>query len=216
LKDLQPILRNTEENNWVTLLLVGLFLVVFILRLTDAEKIKGFFLILFKPSFIEEELEERTWYLQVFYTILYFFSIAVFSLISFNIFREKNPSFLNTFLNFNVFFWFLFVYLAAKWFLEYLLSMLFSLKNNVRYFLFSKIGSFFSIAIYLFIILVIVSYTTLPSQFLTNATIFAFSIRLISLVKNNKKLIFSRLFYFILYICTLEIAPLYLLYKLTS
>ena len=215
MKDLQPILRNTGEDNWVTLLLVGLFLVVFILKLIDAEKLKGFFLILLKPSFIEEELEERTSYLQVFYTILYFFSIAVCALISFNIFREKHPFFLNMATNFSVFFWFLFLYLAAKWFLEYLLSMLFNLKNSVRYFLFSKIGSFFSIVFFLFIVLVIVNYTGLTCKFLMNSTIFAFSIRSIILVKNNKKLIFNKLFYFILYICTLEIAPLFLLYKLT-
>ncbi len=215
MKDLQPILRNTGEDNWVTLLLVGLFLVVFILKLIDAEKLKGFFLILLKPSFIEEELEERTSYLQVFYTILYFFSIAVCVLISFNIFREKQPFFLNMATNFSVFFWFLFLYLATKWVLEYLLSMLFNLKNSVRYFLFSKIGSFFSIVFFLFIVLVIVNYTGLTCKFLMNSTIFAFSIRSIILVKNNKKLIFNKLFYFILYICTLEIAPLFLLYKLT-
>ena len=39
--------------------------------------------------------------------------------------------------------------------------------------------------------------------------------RYVLLLINNKKLILNNLFYFILYICTLEIAPLILILKLT-
>lgn len=41
-------------------------------------------------------------------------------------------------------------------------------------------------------------------------------LRVILIVVKNNKLIIERLFYFILYLCTLEIAPLLIIYKLTT
>lgn len=41
-------------------------------------------------------------------------------------------------------------------------------------------------------------------------------LRVVLIVVKNNKLIIDRLFYFILYLCTLEIAPLLIIYKLTT
>ncbi|NQV78269.1 MAG: DUF4271 domain-containing protein, partial [Lutibacter sp.] len=40
-------------------------------------------------------------------------------------------------------------------------------------------------------------------------------LRYVLILLNNKKLIFNNLFYFILYLCALEIAPLIIVLKLT-
>lgn len=213
---MQPILRNSFENNWITLLLVGLFGIVFLLKLINSQKLKGYVYLFFQSTFLKEETEERSSYLHPFYSTLFVFSIGVFSLVLLNLYTTYNNFIVLSFYNFSLLFAFLFFYFCVKWTSEYLLSVLFGIKERLHFFLISKSCSFFSISFFLFVILIMVSYTSLTNNLLIYATFLLLIIRLIFLLINNKKLIFSKLFYFILYICTLEIAPLLILYKLTS
>lgn len=89
-----------------------------------------------------------------------------------------------------------------------------------------------AIRIYKFSYLKIASFALLPILLLQNyafqenkesivlGTAFVFVsvlfLRVILIVTKNNKLIIERLFYFILYLCTLEIAPLLIIYKLTT
>jgi hypothetical protein len=213
---LQPVVRSTFENNWITLLLVGLFALIFLMKLINAQKLRGYVFYFAKSAFIEEETKEKSSYLHPFYSVLFVFSIAVFALIFLYLYNIYDHLILVSFSNFGLSFAFLFFFFSVKWTLEYILSLLFDIKNSVHFFLVSKSSYLFSITFFLFAILIVVTYTSLGVNFLINATIFALLVRLIFLLTNNKKLIFSKLFYFILYICTLEIAPLLILYKLTS
>ena len=213
---MQPVLRNTFENNWITLLLVGLFALIFLLKLINAKKLRSYVFYFVKVTFIKEETEERSSYLHPFYSTLFVFSTGVFSLIFLNLYQTYNDLVSLSFFNYGLSFAFFFFFFSIKWTLEYLLSLLFGIRNNVHFFLVSKSSYFFSITFFLFVILIVVTYTSLGAKFLISATFFTLLIRLVFLLINNKKLIFSKLFYFILYICTLEIAPLLILYKLTS
>ena len=213
---MQPLLRNTLQNNWITLLLIGLLIAVFLLKLISAKKLNSYVFFFVKSSFIEEETNERISYLNPFYTILFVFSIGVFALISLNLYNNYNDFISLSFLNYGLLFAFFLLFFAVKWSLEFLLSLLFDIKNSVHFFLVSKSSYFFSAAFFLFTALIVFTYTSLSHKFLFFSTIFILLVRLILLLINNKKLIFSKLFYFILYICTLEIAPLMILYKLMS
>jgi hypothetical protein len=65
-----------------------------------------------------------------------------------------------------------------------------------------------------FIAIILFFYTGLKVQFLAYFVIILFLIRIVFHLINNKKLILSKLFYFILYFCAFEIAPLFVLFKL--
>ena len=186
------------------------------MKLINAKKLNSYVFYFVKSSFIEQETNERISYLSPFYSILFIFSISIFALIALNLYNNYNDFISLTFLNYGLLFAFFLLFFVLKWSLEYLLSLLFDIKNNTHFFLVSKSSYLFSVAFLLFPVLIVFTYTSLSHKFLFFSTIFILSVRLILLLINNKKLIFSKLFYFILYICTLEIAPLMILYKLMS
>jgi hypothetical protein len=104
-------------------------------------------------------------------------------------------------------------YFLIKWAIEFVLSYLFVIQKQVYFFIISKTIYLYSTAFFLLISLVLVQYSQLNILFLIYFSVFVFSIRFLLHVIINKKLVFSELFYFILYLCAFEIAPLFILFK---
>jgi hypothetical protein len=210
-KALEKIVMNTD---WVTIFLVVLLMGFFFLKALDAKKLKGYAFAFFNKGFVEDESKENTPFLKVFQSIIFMFSILVLSLISYFVLidfsENKNDDFYLFLLSFVV----LFFYFLIKWALEYLLSVLFLIQNDVRFFLASKSIYLYSVCFYLFITLVLVQYTQLNSFFLMVVSMLFFLVRFFFHITNNKKLVFNKLFYFILYFCAFEIAPLFILFKM--
>jgi hypothetical protein len=208
---LEKIVTNTD---WITIVLVVLLSIVFLLKFLNPEKLKTFAFALFNKGFIEKETEEGITFFKPFYSIIFLFSISVFALVCSTILvglpENKNSYFYLFIGSFGA----IFIYLLLKWFLEYLLSLVFLIRKDTRFFLISKSSYLYNISFYLFICLIIVQFTELNTNFLLIVTVLFFIIRFCFHLANNKKLIINELFYFILYLCTLEIAPLFLVFKL--
>lgn len=211
---MQALERTYMDDNWITLVLVFLVFLVFLLKVLDPKKLIGYVLAPITKSFIEDEIEENTSFFETFQVIISLFSVTVLSLLSYKIIIDYVANIREGFLSFFVIFGLIFFYFLIKWGLEYLFSIVFELRKSTRFFLVSKFSYLYAISFVLFGGIIIVQYTQLGTEFLLKLAVFFFILRFLWHIFFNKKLIFSKLFYFILYFCTFEIAPLLILFKL--
>lgn len=212
-EQMEAVPRIFYQNNWVILVLLFAFVLLFFLKLLNPSKLKGFVYAPFNKGFIELEAPKMQRKFSFYYGLLFLFTTIIFSLVIM-IFKEIFFSQRNTsFSSFFTLFLFVFTYLFFKRVLEFLLCTLFALKNNVSLFLFSKNAYFYSIAFPFFLLLIIYFFGIKNIWFFSAFVLLLLMIRTIILLVNNKNLILSELFYFILYLCALEIAPVLVLLK---
>ncbi|MCI2229386.1 DUF4271 domain-containing protein [Polaribacter sp. MSW13] len=211
---MQGIERIENFNNGITIVLMALFTIVFLLKGLNADKLKGFAFSFFNKAFVEKEVEENMSFFKTFYGIIFIFSVAVLALVVTNFLQYQDPTNPQEIIQYWAILLILFLYFLIKWVLENVLAALFLIKEEVRFFLISKSTYFYTVSLMLFIAYVLFEYTGLKPTYLYYFTCFLFVLRFLIQIVNNKKLIFSKLFYFILYLCAFEIAPLFILFKL--
>jgi hypothetical protein len=209
---LQALEKITYSNNWITIVLLLLFLSIVFLKILDAKKLKESFFAFF--NFIEDDDTEVTPFFNGFQRIIFLFSISVLSLLGYYFKLYKYPSVTESFTTYFSIFLVFFCYFFVKRILEFLLIRLFLIEKAVRTFLFSKNNYLYSVSFLIYIGLILITYTQIPINYVFYFSAFLFLLRFIFYVVRNKKLVFNKLFYFILYICAFEIATLFILFKL--
>ncbi|ARV15957.1 DUF4271 domain-containing protein [Polaribacter sp. SA4-12] len=211
---MQALERTIIDTNWITILLVVLLACIFLLKGLSVLRLKGNAFSIISNSFIETEIEENYSFFNLFQSVIFVFSMLVLSLLMYTILLFYASSIEQGFYVFMKITGVVFSYFSIKWLLEFLFSHLFKIEKQVKFFLFSKSSYLYSVSFILLIGLVLVEYSQLNTRFLVYFSVLLFSIRFILLIVRNKKLVFSELFYFILYLCAFEIAPLFILFKL--
>ena len=211
---MQALDKITSSTNWILLVLVFLFVIIAILKIIDAEKLKGYVFALFNKGFIESEAEEDILFFSSFYSLLFVFSATVLALIISLLASEINVAFSLTFSSFLSVLKLVFSYLIVKRFLELAFARLLLIKKQVRFFLVCKLSYLYSISFFLLVFYILFLFSPLNYFYFTVIILGLFTLRYLFLLTSNKKLVFSELFYFILYICAFEIAPLLTLFKL--
>lgn len=213
-RTLEALEKTYINDNWLTIVFVLLLFAVFVLKVLNPQKLKGYTFALFTKNFVEDEIEEDTSFLSGFQITIYLFSGIVLSIVLFFLATYYSVQISKDFFSFLMIFLIITSYFMLKWAIEYLLSEIFQVKKTIRFFKVSKFSYLYSTCFFLFIGSVLVQYSQLEVDFLLYFSILLFLIRFIIHFINNKKLIFSKLFYFILYLCAFEIAPLLILFKL--
>ena len=208
---LEKIVINT---NWISIILVFLFAIIAVLKIIDGDKLKGYVFALFNKGFIEDEVEENTSFFSFFYSLLFIFSSTVLALVTSLLVAETNKN-----ISFSLSFFFFILgiiwsYFAVKSLFEIGVIRLFFIKKEVRFYVVSKFGYLYSISFFLIIFLVLFRFGPLNCSFFIAATLGLFFLKFVFQVVNNKNLVFGKLFYFILYLCAFEIAPLLIMFKL--
>lgn len=211
---MQALERTIIDTNWVTVLLVVLLVCVFLLKGLSFERLKGNALSLINKTFIESEIEENYSFVNLFKIVVFIFSMTVISLLMYKFLLFFDVSKEGGFYIFMETLGVVFSYFSTKRLVEFLLSHLFKINEQLKFFLGSKSNYLNCVSFYVFIALVIVEYSPLNTLFLVYISVLFFSIRFVLHLISNKKLISSKLFYFILYLCSFEIAPPFILFKL--
>ena len=211
---MQALDKISLSTNWILLVLVFLFVIIAILKIIDAEKLKGYVFALFNKGFIESEAEEDILFFSSFYSLLFVFSATVLALTVSLLASEINVAFSLTFSSFLSVLKLVFSYLIVKRFLELAFARLLLIKKQVRFFLVCKLSYLYSISFFLLVFYILFLFSPLNYFYFTVIILGLFTLRYLFLLTSNKKLVFSELFYFILYICAFEIAPLLTLFKL--
>lgn len=110
-------------------------------------------------------------------------------------------------------------YFLIRFLIGNIFSVIFNLEKLHKKIFFEKINYFNNLILWILPLLVLTSYSKYFENILLKITLIIFVvlivIRYVLLIVNNKKLVFNNLFYFILYLCVLEIVPLVIILKLT-
>jgi hypothetical protein len=211
---LQALEKIVIDTNWVSFILVFLFAIIAILKIIDAEKLKGYVFAMFHKSFLEDELREDTSFFSSFYSLLFLFSCTVLALIMSLLISERNEDFSFSFSFFLLVLGIIFSYFTLKSILELLMVRLFLINKQVRFYVVSKFGYLYSISFFLLVLFVLFQFGPLNFSFFVTIASGLFFLNFVLHVFNNKNLVFSKLFYYILYLCAFEISPLIIMFKL--
>jgi len=210
-----------QSNDWITIVFLAILLVLVSLKIIFKERFlhtnklflskkyvsiyfnkdKGIISNIFQPFFFVVQLLALS---LLFYLINSYFIIS-----------EKFFAFNGYILIFSA----IGFYFCLRFLLGLFLAYLFDLKGIHKKITFDKTNYFNNLVLWILPFLMLSIYSFNLKDVFIKILILLFVILLIirySLVLlNNKKLIFNNLFYFILYLCALEIAPLVIILKLT-
>jgi hypothetical protein len=212
---MQALDRIDFSNNWLTPVFVFALLLLVVLKISNQQKLSGYFSAIFIKGFIIKKTEERESLFNTFDIVLLCFSAIVYA-VFFSVIAEL---FLDVTASFTVFvsaFSFVVVYLILSLVLDVGMANLFEVQNETSYLFLTKIAYLYNTALILFPVLIITTYSSLGVGVLFMVFALFFLLSMLLLFINNKNLILNKLFYFILYICALEIAPLLFIYKMMA
>jgi hypothetical protein len=211
---LQALEKIATSNHWITLVLMFLLFGIVLLKAISSKRLKASLYSLFNKNFINTESKDNTSFFDVFQIVFFLFSAIVISLLVFNFKMYTSvtndarfSSFLSVLIGLSSYFLLLKI-------LENVFLYVFLIKKEVRFFIISKSNYLNAISFLLYIAIVLNEYAYLKQTYLYYFACFLFLVRFVFHVVSNKNLIFRKLFYFILYICAFEIAPLFILFKL--
>ncbi len=206
---MQAVERVVISNNWVTLVFVIALVLLFVLKTTHQSKLIELSKAFFVKGFIEKKIEEKETPFTLFNCLLFIFSAIVFSLLILVVlgFVFDLELFIRILCG-------VMLYLLFFDILNFLLGKLFNIRNEVAYFVIAKKTYVYNTAMWLFPFLVVAMYGFDNLYFISSVFLFLFGVSVVLMVFNNKNLILNKLFYFILYLCALEIAPLLIIYKI--
>ncbi|MCK8479270.1 DUF4271 domain-containing protein [Psychroserpens algicola] len=211
------MLRDVTSNDWFTIFLVLGLLCITISKYVFAHRFKDFLAVIGNSKYLKIYARDQK-FIDGFDALLFFngiISVSIFALISYS--TLVNPSEFNL----NLFFKLLFgvgVLFLIKVLLERLIGSIFDIDDLIDSYLFQKTTFKNYTGFLLFPINCILIYSLNPSKTIIYV-IFGLIIMInligfISSFKNHQKLLLNNIFYFILYLCALEIGPYLILYKL--
>ncbi|QIE59506.1 DUF4271 domain-containing protein [Rasiella rasia] len=208
--------RTFENLNWVTLVLVGCLLCYTLAKYLYPKRFQEFtllpvtnkyFLLLGKGDEIRHP----------FNILLFVPQVALVSLFMFLVLRATNQNIAQPKLLFLQICTLYAVFVLSKFVIEKLIGVIFNLEGVINKYLYQKLSYRNLLSILLFAGNLVFFYVYDPPL----SVLFVFiglvvllnGISLFYSYKTNSHLIFNQLFYFIVYLCALEISPYIILYK---
>lgn len=199
--------------DWVTLIMVGCILIIAILKVIYPKRFNDFIRLPVSNNYFlakgkSEELRHP------FSILLFVIQLISTSLFVNLFFLEKGKA--NVFLFLQILF-VVFVFIIVKTSIEKMIGAIFSIEKLIDHYIYEKLSYRNFLSLLLIITNFIFYFSIKPDLnilliltgilFLVNMLILSYS------YKNYRSLIFNNLFYFLLYICALEISPYLILYK---
>jgi hypothetical protein len=210
------MLRNIVSNELFTILLAISLVIIAIAKLTAPKRFNDFILVLGNDKYLKIYSREQKFF-DKFDALLFsnlLLSVSTFCFIAYRLINETNNLPIN-----NMFKLFvgIGVFILIKVLLERLIGSLFEIDKLTDQYLFQKITFKNYLGILLLPINALLIFSFKPTLPLIYGIIILLLIiniiGLISSFKTHQSVIKHNLFYFILYLCALEIAPYIILYK---
>ena len=205
--------RIIESLDWVTLIMVGCIVVIAILKVIYPKRFEDFIRLPVSNNYFlakgkSEELRHP------FTVLLFLIQLISISLFVYLFFLEKGKA---TVLLFFQILSAVFIFIIVKTSIEKMIGAIFSIKNIIDQYIYEKLSYRNFISLLLIIANLIFYFSVKPD--LNTLLIFTGILFLINILilfysyKKYRSLIFSNFFYFLLYLCALEISPYLILYK---
>ena len=209
---MEPILRTTGTIDWITILLFASLIFIVIAKGLFYGRFLNFIILPFNNKYVfmyNKKDKLRNWF-HVFFTIFQLINFSLFAYLSRNILldlpHDTNP------LEFLVIMGFVFLFLAVKVLLQLSNGFIFGSAKPLSEIVFKKMSYLNYSGIVMFLANAVLAFILKDSKVVIFAAILL--ILLINIIgwvtalQNHQKFIATNFFYFILYLCALEIAPI--------
>ncbi|QHI37133.1 hypothetical protein IMCC3317_25110 [Kordia antarctica] len=214
---LQTVERTIISKDWFTLFFVITFCLLVFTRFVFRKQFGLFLEFLVSNKYQNNFLAKQEDLINGFTTLLFgiqIISFAIFGYVAATFFR---PHLVNTPLLFVKIISFLLFFSIIKYIIEKIIAVILDIEKYVNIYNFHKISARNLFGLLLIPINLLIVYWLDGNKYVFFSvilTFFAYNfIVFFFLLKNHQKLIISKLFYFILYLCALEIAPYFVIYK---
>ena len=207
--------RIIENKDWATILFVLSFATIAVTKSAFENRFAEFAKLIYSDKYINIYKEGS--HLKSSFTIALFFvqliSFAFFIQISLSYFENTSKTDWVLFIKITTL---LLYFVLSKFLIEKIIATSFNIEEFVEQFNLQKVIFRTYIGLFLLPINIILFYNDLVSSnfmaILVFIVLIVCTLTYIVSIKNYQNIIFSKLFYFILYLCALEIAPYYFLY----
>ncbi|WP_428743651.1 DUF4271 domain-containing protein [Tenacibaculum sp.] len=211
---MQAVERIINNESWITIVILIAIILLSLMKLLNSDKLLGYATAFYTPGFFQKRVEDNPSFTSPFNLILFTYTAIVISLFAFLVLLPK--SFKHDFYTFSILFLCLLCYILFRKALDYFLVNVLGLTQILKYFLLTKLGYLYVSCLWLLPFVVLYQFTFKSPIFLISSFSILFVFRAFLILNNNKRIVIGKMFYFILYFCTLEIAPLLILYKTTT
>ncbi len=213
---METIERIIVDKDWISLLLLGVVFLIVLLNIINQKRLQKLLFLPFNDSY-RLNYSQQTWHI---FNILFFVvSNLILSLFVYVVILHFSPArIVNTANPYFRILSLVLIYWIFRYGLGKLMAFLFEIKKTQNKVAFMKMSYLFSSSLYLLLFLIIIIYYSNFKAFLINITIAFYAVlllvRYVRFINIYKRLISTHLFYFILYLCALEIAPLFIAIKI--
>lgn len=215
MEKIELIPRIVENKDWITIVFIVTIGLVVITRAAFENRFSDFVSLLVNNKYLK--VYKDTSNLMSWFTILLFFvqliSFSFFILLVLSYFGYTTKT---NWVSFIQIFTFLSFFVLSKFLIEKIIAASFNIESFIEQFNLFKVSYRTYVGLLLLPVNIVLFYTDLMNSYvilgvlvillITNAVTYLVSLR------NYQNLLLSKLFYFILYICALEIAPYYFMY----
>ena len=212
---IELIPRISENKDWITLLFMVTLSLVAITKTAFENRFSDFVNLIINNKYLKIYKDSSN--LMSWFTILLF----VVQLFSFSFFIQLvltyyGLTFKTNWISFVQIFTFLSFFTLSKFLIEKIIATAFDIENFIEQYNLFKVSYRTYIGLLLLPVNLVLYYSDLMNKYVIISVLVTLlainAITYLLSLKNYQKFLFSKLFYFILYICTLEIAPYYFIY----
>jgi hypothetical protein len=207
--------RLIENKDWATLVFVVAFALIALTKSLFENRFSEFSKLIFSSKYLKvykDSGQSLSW----FNVILFFVQLISLSFLIQIIASNQGILAKNDGITYIRIVTFLGVFILSKYLIDKIIAAVFNIEEFSEQFNMQKLSYRTYISVMALPIIVFLYYnTTIPTSFLFLFLLLILlinSITYLKSLKNYQNLIFGKLFYFILYLCALEIAPFYFLY----
>ena len=210
---MQNIHRTIESLDWITFILVGCVILVTVLRVVYPKRFADFIKLPISNNYFltKGKFEELK---HPFSVLFFFIQVLTLSLFIFLFFLEKGEFSAMIFIKITLA---SFTFILIKTCIEKLIGSIFEIETIINKYIFTKLSYRNFISLFLIVLNFIFYFSIEPTMlllFISSGSIVVLNLFILFInYKNYRSLIFSNFFYFLLYICALEISPYLILYK---
>lgn len=215
MKNYELIPRIVENKDWITIVLIVTIAVVVVAKASFENRFSDFTNLLISDKYLKVYKDPSN--LMSWFTILLFFV----QLVSFSFFIQLVLSYFGyitktNWISFVQIFTSLSFFILSKFLIEKIIATSFNIESFIEQFNLFKVSYRTYIGLVLLPVNLVFYYTNLMNSYMIIAVLIILLIiniltYLVSL-RNYQNLLSGKIFYFILYICALEIAPYYFMY----
>ena len=210
---MQDIYRTIDPFDWITFILIGCIIIVTVLKVVYPKRFDDFIKLPISNNYFltKGKFEELK---HPFSVLFFLIQVLTLSLFIFLFFLVKGGLSATIFIKITLA---SFTFILMKTCIEKLIGSIFDIETIINKYIFTKLSYRNFISLFLIVLNFIFYFSVEPTMLL----LFIFSGLIVVLnlfilfinYKNYRSLIFSNFFYFLLYICALEISPYLILYK---